>query len=142
MGWSRRLGWMTALAILGLALAAGAASAQTFYVEQRGGDDLYPCTTAQEPCETIKAAIKKAESFPAPNRIEVAPAEGAHPVYNETVELLSQKDAGLTINGEAPGVTIEGLNNPALIAAFGGDLTLSNLNLRTGARPRYASLRS
>ena len=116
-----------------LALGAGTVSAQTFYVEGRG-EDTNTCTTPGEACETINGAIKKAEAVTGPNRIEVEPG-----LYHETLALLNPKDSGLTINGETPGVVVEGKKDPALIAIFTGSVTLSNLKLEA-SRKEAASI--
>ncbi len=123
------------LAVVTLMLAAASASAQTFYVEQRGGNDTNPCTSQEKACETIRGAIKKAEAVTGPNRIEVEPGEGINPQYEETVELLNTKDNGLTINGDGPEVVIEGKKNPALVVASTSAVTISNVKLRTGSEP-------
>jgi len=109
---------------------AGAASAQTFYVNQRGSSStcLGEGTLA---CKTIKEAIALAEKSPAPNTIEVQSNEGEEGLYHESLKLLSPKASGLTINADEPGVVIRGNAAPAVASTFAGSLTLSNLSLST-----------
>ncbi|HXD54127.1 MAG TPA: hypothetical protein VN618_05185 [Solirubrobacteraceae bacterium] len=93
---TRRALWMTLLSACLFAATAGTASAATFYVNQRGGEDTSPCSKAQ-PCETIKHAVFVAEGVAGPNTIEVE-AEGSY--EKEAVVLNKATDKGLTINGE------------------------------------------
>ena len=114
-----------------LAIAASAASATTFYVNQRG--EIGPCAKPGKPaCLTIKEAIVQAEKTPGPNTIEVEPETGETTVYKETIELKSPKDNGLTIHGEEPGVVIQDTGTPAIaVQAPAGAVTLSHLSLKT-----------
>ena len=121
---------MTILAVVTMAVAATSASAQTFYVNWRGGSK----TCAGKgllACGTITEAIAVARTHTGPNTIEVESNEGYEGLYNETLVLNSPKDAGLTINGEEPGVVIDGKAAPAVEANLKGSLTLSNLRLET-----------
>jgi hypothetical protein len=81
--------------------SAAAASAQTFYVNQRGGENTNPCSKAA-PCETIERGIQKAETVVGPNTIEVED-EGTY--AGERISLIKSTDKGLTINAE-PGVEV------------------------------------
>ncbi len=126
----RRMVFACVLAGCVAAVGAGAASAETFYVEERLGSDTFPCTKS-EPCETIARAIKRSESFVGPNTIEVSPEGPKNGVFEESLELAKAQDAGLTINGEEAGVEIVGKGAPALkTKAAPGSITVSNLGLR------------
>jgi hypothetical protein len=74
MKWFRQLIYCCAAVTLMGALAASAASATTFFVNQRGepGACTHPGKLA---CLTIAEATAKAEKSPAPNTIEVEPGE-------------------------------------------------------------------
>jgi hypothetical protein len=131
----RRFALSCTLAALLAGAATSAASAATFYVNGRSGELTATCGKFQSPvghpgegpCQTITKAVQRAESSPAPNTIEVNPEEP----YVETVELKSSKDAGLTINGEEPGVEIVGSSGPGVVVKLTGGVTLSNLKVRT-----------
>ena len=108
------------------------ASAQTLYVNQRGGSK----TCAGKgilACSTITEAIAVARTLAGPNTIEVESNEGYEGFFHETLILNKPSDAGLTINGEEPGVVIDGNAAPALEANLKGSITLSNLRLETTA---------
>ena len=108
-------------------LGASAASAQTFFVNERGASAT--CAGAGiNACPTIKEAVAQAEKASPPNTIEVEPETGGT-IYHESIELLNPKDAGLTINATEPGVVVRGKAKPALIAHLKGAITLSNLKL-------------
>jgi hypothetical protein len=122
------------------AATASAASAATFYVNQRSGNDKSPCATPAEPCLTINGAVGKAQKAAAPNTIEVASEEGFEGLYKESIILASPKDAGLTINGEEPGVVIEGKGDPGVsITGEAGAVTLSNLKVEASKGPSFLS---
>ena len=119
------------------AIGAGVASAATFYVNQRSGLDTEPCTSKgglkppEFPCKTINGAIKKAEAVPGPNTIEVASESGEEGTYKEAVELSSEKDKGLTINGEEPGVVVvTAAKHAVFVGPAPGAVTLSNLSIK------------
>jgi hypothetical protein len=108
-----------------------AASAETLYVNQRGGEDTSPCSKAL-PCETIKHAVAVAEGISGPNTIEVE-AEGSY--ENEAVTLNKAADKGLTINGEA-GLEVAAKTGPVFaVAAPATAITISNMKVsrETGA---------
>lgn len=129
-----------ALALGVAAASATGASAATFYVNMRNGDDTAPCTSpggsklSELPCATINGAIKRAEAVVGPNTIELSAEENP---FKETIKLTSIKDAGLTINGEEPGVVIVGKEDPALITQLKGAVTVSNLRLRAPNGPAF-----
>jgi hypothetical protein len=124
----RRLFVGCAVAVLVPAGGASAAAAATFYVNERGGS-----ATCSGPginaCPTIKEAVLRAEKAAPPNTIEVEPETGGT-IYHETIELTHPTDAGITINGEEPGVVILGKKDPAAITHVTGAVTLSNLKLK------------
>jgi hypothetical protein len=110
---------------------AGAVSAATFYVNERSGNDSNTCKgrAPTEVCLTIHAAVTKAEAVTGPNTIEVAEGE-----YKETksIELAKTTDAGLTINGEEPGVRFSTNGIRAVtVGAAAGAITLSHLGIVT-----------
>jgi hypothetical protein len=115
-------------------IASSAASAQTFFVNKRNGANTAKCGVFQgghpgeNPCLTIGFAVKRAEASPPPNTLELSAEENP---YEETVELTNNKAAGLTIDGEEPGVVIKG-KGPALLVHLAGTVTLSNLELAAG----------
>ena len=74
-----------------------------------------------------------ARTLAGPNTIEVESNEGYEGFFHETLILNKPSDAGLTINGEEPGVVIDGNAAPALEANLKGSITLSNLRLETTA---------
>jgi hypothetical protein len=111
------------------AIGASAASAQTFFVDQRGGSStcLGGGTFA---CGTIKEAIVQAEKLPGPNTIEVQSNEEEEGLYKEAIVLNSSKDKGLTINGFEPGVRFSTTGiNTVNVGAAAGAVTLSNLGI-------------
>jgi hypothetical protein len=113
-----------------LAIVASAASAATFYVNQRGTSNK--CLNAGAgACKKIGEAIVQAEKTAGPNTIEVEPETGETTVYNEAISLNSSKDNGLTITGEEGGVRFTG----AVSVAFSGAVTFSNMQVvhETGA---------
>jgi hypothetical protein len=119
------------LAIGLFATGAGAAAAAVFYVNQRGASAT--CTgKGSGACQKISEAVVQAEKVSGANTIEVESEAGNNGFYDETVDLASPKDAGLTINGAEAGVVIAGPKDPALIAHFAGALTVSNVSLRGG----------
>jgi len=126
----RRLICGCVLAAVTAACSAGAASAATFYVNQRGSTSTC-LSKGINACPTINEAIAQAEKTPGPNRIEVDSEGGAEGLYHESLKLLSTKDSGLTINGDEPGVVILGKAAPAVDANYAGTLTLANLSART-----------
>jgi hypothetical protein len=107
------------------AVGASAASATTFYVNQRNGNDSHSCESGS-PCLTIGRAITAAEGKVGPNTIEVAEGE-----YTGTLNLNKSADKGLTINGEEEDVKLTG----AVSVALSGAVTLSNIQVvhETGA---------
>lgn len=123
----RLLGTCTLAGAL-LALWASAATAQTYYVNQRG--EVGPCTApGKHACLTIKEAIALAEKSPAPNTIEVEPGEGGTP-YIEPIVLDKGGDSGLTINGDGEGVRVESKTGVALsLQTIGGAVKISNLSI-------------
>jgi hypothetical protein len=122
-----------ALASAFFVVLAGAASATTFFVNERGSTTtcLAPGISA---CPKISEAIARAEKVAGPNTIEVEPETGGT-VFNESVELTSNKDAGLTINGEEPGVVILGNKAPGVVAHLAGAVTISNLTVKASNVP-------
>jgi len=125
----RRLICVCALTTAGATLAAGSASAQTFFVNERGTTST--CLgRGINACPKISEAVARARTVTGPNTIEVEPETGGT-VFNESIKLESSKDAGLTIDGEEAGVVIVGNGAPALsVKAAAGSVTLSNLELR------------
>jgi len=128
-----------------LGAGAGVASANTFYVNNRSGEDTNECQKpAPEkgkpgvgPCATIKGAVKRAEEVVGPNTIELS-AEGPGPFseYNEAVALEKAQDAGLTINGEEPGVEIKVSGKDAVVVGpAAGSVTFSNVKIQTTGAP-------
>jgi hypothetical protein len=117
------------------AMVASAATATTFYVDERG--ESHTCLGAkhEEACATIDEAIKLAEASPGANTIEVA--AGAEP-YKEPIDLKNAHDDGLTINGEEPGVeiTVHGVSPVVTTAAAAGTVALSNLTVKNEVEPR------
>jgi hypothetical protein len=113
-----------------LAIVASAASAATFYVNQRGANSKCAKPGAGA-CTSIGEAIVQAEKTAGPNTIEVEPETGETTVYNEAISLHSSKDNGLTITGEEAGVKFTG----AVSVAFSGTVTFSNMHVvrETGA---------
>ena len=70
-------------------LGASAASAQTFFVNERGASAT--CAGAGiNACPTIKEAVAQAEKASPPNTIEVEPETGGT-IYHESIELLNPK---------------------------------------------------
>jgi hypothetical protein len=119
----RRLICACLIAVCGLAGTASAASGATFYVSQRGGEDTNPCTEAK-PCETIQVAIARSEGVPGPNTIQIE-NEGSY--ENQTIDLTSVADKGLTINGEA-GVELRGKAGTIVtVHANAGKVTIAKL---------------
>jgi hypothetical protein len=134
MGIIRRLISCCALAACVVGASASVASAATFYVNNRNGEDsatcgVLPFAGPEGPCLTINKAVQRAEAKPAPNTIEVAEGE-----YVESVVLENAKDVGLTINGEEPGVIIHG-KTPAVKVRLLGGVTLSNLTVTANETP-------
>ncbi len=128
----RRLMCVSALAATLVAAAASTASAQTFYVNERGkavseGGKCEALGSAA--CPKINEAILRAELVPPPNTIEVAP--GLFP-YEENLELEDVHNKGLTINGEEPGVVVDNKAHAPTVSvrAVANPVTLSNLELR------------
>jgi hypothetical protein len=112
--------------MIAVAACATAASATTFYVNQRNGEDSHDCESGS-PCLTIGRAITAAEGKTGPNTIEVAEGE-----YTGTINLNKPADKGLTINGEEDEyVKFTG----AVSVALSGAVTLSNMQVvhETGA---------
>jgi hypothetical protein len=126
-----------AIVACAMATAASAASAQTFYVNQRSGEDTSACTSPSKPCATINGAIAKAEKAAPPNTIEVNSGQGFEGLYEESIILSSPKDAGLTINGEEPGVVIVGKGDPGVSSTVLGGVTLSNLKVEASKGPAF-----
>jgi len=132
----RQLLCACAVAAVIAAAAASVASAQTFYVNQRG--EVGACAKPGKlACLTIKEAIAQAEKTPGPNTIEVEPETGVTTTYKEPIELNSSKDKGLTINGEEPGVIVTAIGKHAVtVGPAAGAVTLSHLRIVTnGATP-------
>ncbi len=127
----RRLCCACVIAAFVAGAGAGAVSAATFYVNERSGNDSNTCKgrAPTEVCLTIHAAVTKAEAVTGPNTIEVAEGE-----YKETksIELAKTTDAGLTINGEEPGVRFSTNGIRAVtVGAAAGAITLSHLGIVT-----------
>ena len=119
-----------AVAVLVLTAGVGAVSAQTFYVNERGGKSTCagPGINA---CPKISEAIALAEKASPPNTIEVEPNEPGER-YNEPIELTKATDKGLTIIGEEPGVYVTTSGKHAVsVGALAGAVTVSNLNIKT-----------
>lgn len=137
----RRTIAVLALAAVTGAAGASAASAATFYVNPRGKGA--PCSgKGINACSTIKEAILQAEKSAPPNTVQVeTEEEGVPQLYAESLSLTNPKDAGLTINGEEPGVIIQGVKAPVLTGHLTGAVTVSNLTLR-GSKEEGVSLRS
>ncbi len=117
------------------AAGAGAASAATFYVNQRNAEPegtlkcgLQPGGAEakhENPCLKISEGVKKAEAVAGPNTIEVV--EGP---YKEQITLKSAGDNLLTINGEEPGVeVVEKAADAAEVEPPAGAVVISNLKL-------------
>jgi hypothetical protein len=122
------------LAIGLLATCASAASAMVFYVDQRG--EVPTCTgKGHNACPKISEAIAQAEKTPGANTIEIESNQGSEGRYEESIELLSSKDAGLTIDGEEAGVEVIGHKAPGVAADFVGTATISNLKVEASAVP-------
>jgi hypothetical protein len=125
--------------LLGGALAIGlfttyvsAASAAVFYVNQRGASAT--CTgKGHNACPKISEAVAQAEKTPGANTIEIQSNDGVEGRYEESIELLSSKDAGLTINGEEAGVEVVGDKAPGFAADFVGTATISDLTVEASA---------
>jgi hypothetical protein len=118
------------------AASASAASATTFYVNERGGTNSNDCTAPSGTppvgaCETIDGAIKRSEEHPGANTIEVSPEGGNGGVFTEAIVLGSANDRSLTIRGEEPGVIIRNTGAAAVtVDAVAGPLTLANLKVQ------------
>ncbi len=131
-----RLIGVCALTGMFVGVAASAASATIFYVDERGGADSNDCTAQSGTppvgaCETIKGAIKRSEEHPGANTIEVSPEGGNGGVFEEAIVLDSANDKSLTIHGEEPGVIIRNTGTAAVtVDAVAGALTLSNLKVQ------------
>lgn len=121
-----------ALAISLLAICASAASATVFYVNQRGVSAT--CTgKGHNACPKISEAVAQAEKAPGANTIEIESNGGLEGRYEESIELLSSKDAGLTIDGEEAGVKVVGDKAPGFAADFIGTATISDLTVEASA---------
>lgn len=127
----RRLICAGLLAACTIAILASAASAATFYVNQRNGESTPNCgrfagghtSTKENPCATIHEAIEKTEGTAPPNTIKVSAEVGA---FNESLALTTLRDKQLTIEGEEPGVVVDGhltVSSPA------DQITLANVEL-------------
>jgi hypothetical protein len=126
----RRFVYGCLLAAAVAAVSANAASATTFYVNERGGTDTNACTALAAPCETINGAIKRAEAKPGADTIEVSSEQGKAGVFKEAIVLSGTADKSLTINGEEPGVIIRNTGTAAVtVNATAGAVTLSNLKV-------------
>ncbi|HTA35928.1 MAG TPA: hypothetical protein VK761_04350 [Solirubrobacteraceae bacterium] len=131
----RLLIYICVLAAAATVAAASDASAQTFYVNKRNGEASLKCgkfqgggPAGENPCPTIAEAVKRAEAVTGPNTIELSAEESP---YAESIKLENAKDAGLTIDGEEPGVVIAGNGSPAVSAtSVAGAIALSNVELR------------
>jgi len=106
------------------AVGASAASAATFYVNERNGSDAFACLTQANPCLTIAGGVKRSEEAGGTNTVEVAEGD-----YEQPVSLNKAADRGLTINGEEPGVQITGKAGSTVSVALSGAVTLSNLSV-------------
>ena len=76
---TRRLGALLGACVLAsfaFAVAAGAASATTFYVNGSTGNDGHPCTSPSEPCKTIAGALTRAKEDPSEQAPQVEVAAG------------------------------------------------------------------
>jgi hypothetical protein len=121
-------------------IGAATASAQTFYVNGRSGEDTNNCTqpangkagSKEGPCQTIKGALDRADLTAPPNTIQVNPESGnASGAYEEAIPLENAHSSGVTINGEEPGVVVAVENaHPVVYATVGGTVTLSNLRVK------------
>jgi hypothetical protein len=110
-----------------LAVGASAASAKTFYVDERGATTTCLGRPFEEACPTIADAISAAQGSPGANTIEVAPA---FEPYRESIDLDLASDKGLTINGEEGIVEVATKSATVSIgAAVAGAVTLSHLHL-------------
>jgi hypothetical protein len=118
-----------AVALCAYGAIATAASATTFYVDNRGeGKDHCLGEHFEDACATIRAAVEQAEASPGANTIEVA---SANEPYKEALGLTAATDKGLTVNGDEEGVEIEDSAGPLLVAGAAGAITLSNLEVKT-----------
>jgi hypothetical protein len=121
-----------------LATCASAASAQVFYVNQRGASAT--CTgKGHNACQKIGEAVAQAEKTPGTNTIEIESNSGTEGRYEESIELLNSKDSGLTISGEEEGVKVVGYKAPGIAANFIGTTTISNLTVEASAVPAVLS---
>ena len=113
------------------AIGASAASAATFYVNERNGSDAFACVTQAKPCLTIAGGVKRSEEAGGANTVEVAEGD-----YTGTINLDKPADKGLTINGEEAGVKFTG----TVSVALSGTITLSNMWIvhQTGASAAIA----
>ncbi len=126
-----------ALPIAVLLLAAGAAGAVTFNVDDTGeAADATPgdgsCATAGGKC-TLRAAIQEANALTGSHTINLPdlPVPGTVTHYAQT-SALPNITAALTIVGTSRETTIVSSNGPGLLNVTGGSLTLSHAEV-TGA---------
>jgi hypothetical protein len=93
--------------------SASAASAATFYVNG-GVSTSGDCLSAASPCKTINEAVVKARLGSGASMIDVAAGN-----YTEDLDLNSEADAGLTINGAGSGAsggtTITGISGKSTV---------------------------
>ncbi len=132
---TRRLGALLGACVLAsfaFAVAAGAASATTFYVNGSTGNDAHPCTSSSEPCKTIAGALTHAKEDPSEQAPQVEVAAG---VYEEDLELELEL-SGVVLNGAgdgAGGTKILGTTGSKAVVhleMFGAPATLSNLQVQ------------
>lgn len=122
------------LAIGLLATCASAASATVFYVNQRGAS--VTCSgKGSNACPKIGEAVAQAEKSPGANTIEVESGGGTEGRYEESIELLNNKDSGLTIDGEEAGVEVIGHKAPGVAVNVVGTVAISNLKVEASAVP-------
>jgi hypothetical protein len=130
------------LALSACAACAASASAQTFFVNQRNGENTPTCGffagghegEKKNPCLTINEAVEKTEGFAAPNTVMVNGEEGP---YAESLELATIRDKNLTIAGEEGGAVISGhvsIKSPA------NAITLSNLEIHSNGAVAVSGL--
>jgi hypothetical protein len=136
----RRLLCACVVAACAATIGASAASARTFYVNERGESKTCEGPGRIGACATIKEAIERTEGFAPPNTIEVE--EGT---YEEQIELNSIRDQKLTINGEFDHEEVEPevvdkSGSPFVVRALAKSVTLANMRMlnKVGEAPVLA----
>jgi hypothetical protein len=126
-----------------MAVGASAASAATFYVNQRGTTTTTCLAKGSEACLTINEAVARAQKAAPPNTIEVE-TEEADELYAESLNLNAPSDAGLTIVSDpeaaGDGVEIESKKAPAVSTHVKGAITLSNLEITQLLAPEASKM--